>query len=189
MTDIPEPRFWYCGIIGKRLNLELLDELARQRPEYSLVLVGRVDERGCVDTLAKLRQRDNVYFLGEKPVDDVPAYVSSFQAGLLPYELNLETASISPLKMYEYLAAGLPVISTPIPAAEKHREYVTVCATADSFIEACSLAVSTNDDAVISQRRHFAERNSWDARVEQIRQLIQAELPSGSLSPATAVTS
>ena len=189
IAAIDSPRLGYCGLIGKRLNLDLIDRLAAAKPEYAIVLVGRVDERGCGEGLARLRAHENVHFLGEKPVNEVPAYVSSLDVGLLPYEINLETNNISPLKMYEYLAAGLPVISTAIPAAERQRDNVTICNTTDGFIDACRDALSNPNEDAVRQRLTFAERNSWDARVEEISLLIRSEARPEALDSAAVVTS
>ena len=176
LSGIPRPRLGYCGLIGKRLDLALLKELARCRPDGSIVLVGKVDTRDCAHDLEELGEMENVYILGERDVSEVPAYITGFDVGLLPYQLNLETKNISPLKMYEYLAAGIPVVSTDIPAARRQDKLVHVAHTAGAFADACREEL-VNDNAVRKNMRlDYARSNTWDCRVEQICDLIVAGL-------------
>jgi glycosyltransferase involved in cell wall biosynthesis len=176
LARIPRPRLGYSGLIGSRLDLKLLRNLARARPNWSIVLVGKVDRRGCEDDIAALNGLTNVHFLGEKPYSEVPDYVLGFDVGLLPYCNNLETRNISPLKMYEYLAAGVPVVSTDIPAVENYREVVDARDNAKEFENACAyrLEVDSGDD--VGKRVAFARCNTWDARVDQLWQIISARV-------------
>jgi len=183
IASIACPRLGYSGLIGKRLDLPMLLELASRNPGWSLVLIGKVDARDCQQELAALQSLDNVHFLGEKKHDAVADYVTSLDVGLLPYRINLETRNISPLKMYEYLAAGLPVVSTRIPAAERNARILHIADDTAGFVGACRIAMQDADDAV-QQRIEFARANTWDARVEQIWDLISARLGGGQWTAA-----
>jgi len=163
---IPRPRLGYSGLIGKRLDLELLTSLARHRVDWSIVLVGRVDRRDCESELAALERLDNVYFLGCKDVSDVPHYVAGFDIGLLPYRRNLETRNISPLKLFEYAASGKPVIATDIPAAQRHEAVVSIARTVDEFVRLCD--------------RYLASTNTWDDRVREISALLHGAMKGGA---------
>jgi UDP-galactopyranose mutase len=177
LADVPAPRLGYSGLIGQRLNLDLLLRTAETRPDWSLVLIGKVDETGCADRLRRLRALDNVYFLGQKAVTEVPAYIAGLDTGLLPYTLNLETENISPLKMYEYFAAGIPVVSTPIPAALRLRDFLAIASTDEEFIKRCEESLIADDDAR-RRRIDHAGRNTWDDRVDEVRSLLQSHLSS-----------
>ena len=179
IARIPAPRLGYSGLIGKRLDLDLLRRIAESRRHWSIVLLGRLDERDCEDALRALRAQENVHLLGEKSPAEVASYVAAFDVGLLPYTLNTETIHISPLKLYEYLAAGLPIVGTAIPAAKRKAEFVRVAADAGQFIDHCEQAVGDVDESLAARRINEAERNSWEHRVSQIVDLIRPRLDRG----------
>jgi UDP-galactopyranose mutase len=174
LAAIPRPRVGYSGLIGKRLDLELIHCIAVHRPDSSVILVGNVDERECEDALARLRCVPNVHFLGEKPAADVASYIAGFDIGLLPYAINLETRHISPIKMYEYWAAGKPVVSTAIPAAQRHKFAVNVVESYDEFRSMINRLL--DDPAKYDSERliKLAAQNSWQSRVD----IVAAELLS-----------
>jgi glycosyltransferase involved in cell wall biosynthesis len=176
LSAIAAPRLGYSGLIGKRLDLDLLANIASARPDWSLVLVGRVDRRDCQEEIESLEQLDNVHFLGEKDPHDVPAYVCGFQLGLLPYAINLETRNISPLKLYEYLAAGIPVVSTGIPSALRMKDYVEIADEATEFERAVAVCLESDKASDVSSRREEASRNTWDQRVAAIAGIIRRDL-------------
>jgi UDP-galactopyranose mutase len=107
---IPHPRLGFAGVIDERMDLQLLAALADSRPDWHVVMLGPVVK---IDPAA-LPRRANIHYLGMKSYNDLPAYMANWDAGLLPFALNNATRFISPTKTPEYLAAGLPVISTPI---------------------------------------------------------------------------
>jgi glycosyltransferase involved in cell wall biosynthesis len=120
----------YANIDVRRFDTGFLVELARRRPEWSLVLIGRVlpdfDDR-------PLRSMANVHLLGVRPLADLPAYVKAFDVCMIPYMVNAFTRSITPLKMAEYLATGRPVVTTALPAAEMYGEVLRVASDLDEF--------------------------------------------------------
>ena len=170
------PRLGYSGLIGKRLNFGLIIKLARRQPEWSIVFIGKVDRRDCEADLLMLEGMSNVYFLGQKGQHEVADYVAALDVGLLPYELNVETEHISPLKMYEYLALGLPVVSTAIPAALRHRDLVGVADKDATFETLCQAALAEDDSARIEKRLSFAGDNTWDHRVHELTEIISGVL-------------
>jgi glycosyltransferase involved in cell wall biosynthesis len=176
MSSIPQPRYGYSGLIGVRLNFRLLLDFARASSERSLVLIGKVDPRGCEEALAELRELPNVHFLGEVPAAAVASHVAAFDVGLLPYAINRETQHISPLKLYEYLAAGKPVIATPIPAARRHEDMVVLAEDAPAFGAAGEALLAADDDAARARRSAFAATNTWDHRVRQIGAALQPQV-------------
>jgi glycosyltransferase involved in cell wall biosynthesis len=172
MAGIPRPRVGYSGLIGVRLDMELLLHLARRSPGSSFVFIGKVDPRGCETDLEALRALPNVYFLGEQPAAAVPDHVAAFDVGLLPYAINRETLHISPLKLYEYLAAGKPVIATPIPAAQRNEDRLSLARNADEFALALEASLGEDASRVREERYAFAAENTWAHRVQQIDDLL-----------------
>ena len=106
---IPKPRLGYAGVVDERMDLELIDGIAKARPDWQIVMLGPVVK---IDP-ASLPRRDNVHWLGMKDYADLPRYFGGWDVGMLPFAMNDATRFISPTKTPEYLAAGLPVVSTP----------------------------------------------------------------------------
>jgi glycosyltransferase involved in cell wall biosynthesis len=174
LADVSSPRIGYSGLIGKRLDLELIREVALRRPDCSVVLIGKVDARECEEGLAALRSLPNVHLLGEKPAAEVARYVVGFDIGLLPYAINLETQHISPIKMYEYWAAGKPVVATSIPAARRHRSAVNVAENHNEFLATIDRLLDDPNQEDPNRLIELADRNSWQSRVD----FVSAELSS-----------
>ena len=145
--------------------------LASRRPDWSLVLVGPVgegDPRGDVDALGGL---PNVVFAGQRPFDELPAWVAAADVGLIPYRHNRYTASVFPMKVYEYLAAGLPVVSTRLPAL-RDLEGPTFAEGVDEFEAAIEGALGANTAERRAARRELARSHSWESRIEEIGRLV-----------------
>lgn len=137
---IARPRFGFYGVIDERIDLELLDQVAAARPDWQLVMVGPVVKISEDD----LPRRENIHYLGGKNYDELPAYVGNWDVAMMPFAINEATRFISPTKTPEYLAAGRPVVSTPIKDVKRHYEKlsgVMIAGTAEQFIDACERAL------------------------------------------------
>lgn len=171
-AKISSPKFGYCGVIDERLNLELIAEMADLKPGWQFVMIGPVVKISEDD----LPRRDNIHYLGGKDYKDLPAYLSGWNVALMPFALNESTRYISPTKTPEYLAAGLPVISTPIrdvvrPYHEKG--LVEIAETAKDFVKAGENFLNENDS---SERRtaadEFLSQMSWNKTFAEMKNLI-----------------
>jgi UDP-galactopyranose mutase len=163
-AKIPGPRLGFFGVLDERLDIALLDAVARLRPHWSLVMIGPVVK---IDA-AQLPQRPNIHYLGARPYTALPRYLAGWDVALLPFARNDATRHISPTKTPEYLAAGRRVVSTSIrdvvrPYGEKH--LVEIADTPEAFVLACerALTASAAESAVWLQDvdAHLA-RTSWD---------------------------
>ena len=146
LDEAPRPRLGFYGVIDERMDLELVEALADARPAWSLMLVGPVVKIAEGD----LPRRPNIHYLGQKAYEELPAVLSGWDVALMPFAINESTRFISPTKTPEYLAAGRPVVSTPIRDVVRHYgvlEAVKIADTAKTFVEACeaALALSTQD--------------------------------------------
>jgi glycosyltransferase involved in cell wall biosynthesis len=168
VAQLSRPIVGYVGHISIRLDLPLLAEIARQRPDWSLVLVGSVWEKKCEREMAALCALPNVHFLGAKAPTEVPRYVYAFDACLIPYCQGKEADHINPIKLYEYLAAGKPVVSVDIPALDGFRHVIRTAGSPDTFVAALEAALHETDPALVEERRRLAAENSWEHRVEAI---------------------
>lgn len=132
---IAHPRLGFYGVIDERIDLELLDKVAELRPDWQLVMVGPVVKISEDD----LPRRPNIHYLGGKSYDELPTYLGNWDVAMMPFAINEATRFISPTKTPEYLAAGKPVVSTPIKDVKRHYEKlsgVMIAGTAEQFVEA-----------------------------------------------------
>jgi len=179
LNVIPEPRLVYAGLIGVRLDLTLLLAVAQRRPDWSFVFIGQVDDRGCENELVYLHRLPNVHFLGIKPASAVPSYLLACQVCLLPYHWSEESRHIDPIKLYEGLASGKPVVSTPIPAVLPYSDLIRLASDHGELEAAVQEALAEQDDDRVAQRRSVAAANTWEKRVEQISTLLRLHLDDG----------
>jgi glycosyltransferase involved in cell wall biosynthesis len=164
---LPRPVIGYFGLIADDwIDLDLLVHVARQFPDASLVMVGKV----TMD-VEPLKRLPNVHFLGRKPYDSLPAYSKGFDVALIPFPINEATLNSNPLKAREYLAAGLPVISTAIPEVEVLGQ-CRIGRDHESFVDEIRLAL--REPGPRSERSETVRGESWTARLEGITDLLAA---------------
>jgi glycosyltransferase involved in cell wall biosynthesis len=172
IDPLPRPRLVFQGaIVATKLDLPLLAELARLRPEWSIVLVG---PRGAGDPggdLSALDQAPNIHFAGPRDAAQLPAVLRGADVGLIPYAINDLTRSVFPMKVYEYLAAGLPVMATPLPALEGVDAVETV-ASAAALVAAVERELELDSPARRKARSEAAASHSWEARIEEIERAL-----------------
>ena len=177
----PHPRLGYVGAINDKLDTDLLLSVARAFPQGTLVLVGPV--RPATDAMRQgieaLQAEPNVRFVGQVPVERVPAFVAACDVGLLPYRRNAWTEHIHPLKLYEYLACGLPVVSTDIPSVRDEAAVIAIAADAQDYVDRIAAVLANDSAALRSERQARAACNTWRDRVVQISELIEAALANG----------
>lgn len=166
------PQLGFVGAIAPRVDLELIAEVARRRPGWDITLVGPVSV--AADVVAGL---PNVRLTGEVPYDAVPGVIAGFDVCLLPlHEIPFAYCS-SPIQVYDYLAAGRPVVSTPVGQLERIPELVYTARGADEFVNAVERALAEGA-GIIEARRAFARANSWETRVDRILALLESRLPA-----------
>ncbi|RTZ45846.1 UDP-galactopyranose mutase [Candidimonas sp. SYP-B2681] len=144
-ADIPRPRLGFFGVLDERLDIDLVDELAKLRPDWHLVLVGPVVK---IDP-ESLPRRPNIHYMGSKTYAELPAYLAGWDVALMPFAMNASTRFISPTKTPEYLAGGRAVVSTPIADVVRsygHTPLVSIAATASEFAEAAQAAMENYTD-------------------------------------------
>lgn len=170
---LPRPRLGFYGVIDERMDLELIAALADARPDWSIVMVGPVVK---IDP-AELPQRPNIAWLGSRSYAELPLYAGGWDVALMPFAINAATRFISPTKTPEYLAAGLPVVSTPIVDVIRHYGEVAGVFVADgaaAFLDACEQALAlrrTGDGWRVEADALLAEQ-SWDQVAARMLGLI-----------------
>jgi glycosyltransferase involved in cell wall biosynthesis len=173
---IKPPRLGYSGLIGDKLNLDMLKDLAQENPEWSLVFLGYVNASKKAKTWQALQAMPNVHYLGPVEWSQVPHYVKGFDVGLMPYLQDRHSETISPLKLYDYLAAGIPIASMDIPAAREFSPYIHLADSPQDFSQAVRAALADAIPERRQARRNIAAQHTWEARVEKLSDLIQALL-------------
>src|SRR3990172_910949 len=142
LRAIRPPRLGYSGLIGDKLDLCMLKDLAQCNPEWSLIFFGQVRVVQQADVWNALLSMPNVHYLGLVDVSRVPHYLKGLDVGLMPYVQNRHAEHISPLKLYNYLAAGLPVASMNIPAAREFAPYIHLADHSRDFAQVVKNALS-----------------------------------------------
>ncbi|MGX7952106.1 UDP-galactopyranose mutase [Tsuneonella sp. HG249] len=187
-ADLPRPRLGFYGVIDERMDFDLLAAAADAHPEWSLIMVGpvvKVEE-------ADLPRRPNIHYLGNKDYRELPAYLHGWDVALMPFAVNEATRFISPTKTPEYLAAGKPVVSTPITDVVRHYGELKGVAIADdaaSFIEGCERALvldATDGDWLAEADRVLATMN-WDTTFSSMWSLVRERIERGR--PAVSAVS
>jgi len=171
IAALPSPRAVFTGaVVANKLDFAFIVELARARPDWSFALVGPVGLGDPTTDVSLLEAERNIHLLGPRPHDALPSVLRGADAGLIPYAQNDLTASVFPMKVYEYLAAGVPVLATPLPSLAGI-DGVTIVASA----AAAAAALDAWRDEPAEERRArsaSAAGHSWDDRLREIAAAI-----------------
>jgi glycosyltransferase involved in cell wall biosynthesis len=159
--------------VAVKLDLPMLAELARLRPSWSFALVGPVGPGEPDADISAILAEPNIHLLGPRRYDELPDVLRAADAGLIPYARNTLTDSIFPMKVYEYLAAGLPVVATPLPALAGLADVATA-PDAEGLAELLDGALADPDPDRRAERSRAAASHSWDRRLEEIAAAIPA---------------
>lgn len=179
MSRIPRPVIGCISrVVPEYFDAGLLRQVFLRRPDWSLVVIGP-ESPALVsggDELRELKAQPNVHFLGPRPFDSLPAYLKGMDVCAIPYRLTGNTQVADPLKMYEYLAAGKPIVSVPRDFADDVRPFVRSAGDADEWIAAIEDALAHDTHGLRASRMAVAHDNTWDQRVEQISRLVTAAM-------------
>ena len=168
IARLPKPVIGFYGLIEDWVDLDLVRRLAVARPQWSFVLIGK-----CATSTAPLKGLGNVHLLGRRDYADLPAYAKGFDVAILPFVTNALTAAANPLKLREYLAAGLPVVSTDIPETRRLQEWIEIAGTDEAFLAALDRTVSGDQAGPQLSRSLAMDRESWDEKVEELSRIVE----------------
>ena len=175
-AGIPHPRLGFFGVIDERLDIGLVDAMARAHPEWQIILVGPVVK---IDA-GSLPRHPNIHYFGQQAYEDLPRFLAGWDVCLLPFALNDSTRFISPTKTLEYMAAERPIVSTPIrDVVEPYRGVVSIGETAAEFIAAVEQALMMKDEersGLVARMRAVVRETSWERTAEQMNTLVAARL-------------
>lgn len=180
LSELSAPVVGYVGYLSSAMiDFSLLERLVETRPDLSFVFIGTAGDAKARDHLVALDQWNHVHYLGPRPFASVPAMMQCFDIGIIPFIRSLLTDSALPLKTFEYLAAGAPVLSTPLPAmrAEPLDEVVFYADDAIGFSEQIDRILETSTSENRKKRRNIAQRYSWRVRYAQISEIVNRAIP------------
>jgi UDP-galactopyranose mutase len=184
--NIPHPRLGYAGVIDERIDLPLVEQVARMRPDWQIIMIGPT-AKISPDSLPR---RDNIHWLGMKDYTDLPKYFAGWDVGIMPFALNDATRFISPTKTPEYLSAGLPVVSTAI--RDVVRPYgdlglARIAHSAEEFVAAAEQAMASDMGLKWRERSdEFLKSMSWDSVWGGMSHLIAQVLDSEKRKPVSS---
>jgi len=173
---IPNPRIGFFGVIDERMDLDLLQTISAEKPDWQFILIGPVVK---IDP-STLPMAPNIHYLGGKSYEELPTYLAGWDVAMMPFAINDSTRFISPTKTPEYLAGGKPVVSTPIrdvvsPYGEKGLVYIAN--TASEFIKGIEQELTMeNKQGWLKAVDTFLETNSWDNTVERMLYHINTKI-------------
>lgn len=171
MKGIKRPVIGFTGAIYEWVDTRLIMELCRLRSDWSFVMVGPVGRD------AKLDDRyGNLFLLGKKEYEELPGIIKAFDVCIIPFKVSKLTESANPVKLYEYLASGKPVVSTPIPEVLAFRDMVMTAGNAREFERAIETSLAEGSPELVRKRMMAAKENSWDKRVEDMLEIIRHQL-------------
>jgi UDP-galactopyranose mutase len=191
-TNIPHPRFGFAGVIDERLDIDLIAQAAAARPDWHFIMIGPVVK---IDP-ASLPNFPNIHYLGGKDYKDLPKYIAGWDIAMIPFAMNESTKYISPTKTPEYLAAGKPVISTPIrdvvhPYGDNKLVHITD--NAESFIAYAEKELKKRSRKTwLNKVDNFLSGNSWDRTwsqmVRQIENIVSTQSVTGTVNISSKVS-
>lgn len=180
VRDLPRPVVGFAGnLIGLKVDFDLLEEMASERSEWTFLLIGPVQD-DARESVERLASTPNVIWIGHRSYLDLPRYIAAVDVGMIPYVENEYTRSCVPLKLYEYLAAGKPVVASGLPELERlTRELGPELQLADdaaSFIAAIERAIKRLSAEDCIRRTVLAAGKTWTGRMDRLDELVMSEL-------------
>jgi glycosyltransferase involved in cell wall biosynthesis len=177
VAALPRPVVGFHGWIQYWIDFDLIAHSARKHPEWSFALIGPVEPLARVD---KVRGLTNVHFLGKQPYERMPEFLAGFDVCINPFVLGELADAVSPIKLYEYLASGKPVVSVDMPAAREFSDLITLVRTPEQFVRALEDVLFRAQNGIIAAgaaaRRQAAGGFSWDARFQQVEEQLEGAL-------------
>jgi glycosyltransferase involved in cell wall biosynthesis len=176
VSAIPTPRMAYIGNISAKVDIGLFKCIAEARPDWSIVIVGgnrlnRDEDRRLFSEVVAL---PNVHWLGHKPYDEVAPYVCSMDVNLLAYRVGegMWSEACSPLKLYEYMAAGKPIVSCKLAAAQAHTDVLDIAESVQEWVDSIDSAIRNFGPESREKLQRVAFKNSWAERIHAIEHAI-----------------
>jgi len=176
IAHLPRPIIGFVGAVSDyKLDKDWILHAAKARPNASFVLIGPVGLSDPSTNVSSFGRYPNIHVLGQRSYADLPAYIKGFDVAVIPYRISEYTRGVFPIKFFEFLATGKPVVISKLPSLEAYYDDVLVAETAEEFVARCDEALATGAEGRAA-RVALAEKNSWPKRIGELMRLIEAKL-------------
>lgn len=168
LERIKRPIIGYYGLIADWVDTEPFEYIAKNKPEWSLVLIGE----SMLD-LSFLKKYSNIHLLGPINYQELPQYSVNFDVTLMPFKTSELTSFVNPLKMFELMASGLPIVSTYLPELDKYNKIIRLATSKEEFLEKVSECLKKKDELSIQQGINIAKKETWHKKTQEVSSLIK----------------
>ncbi|MEW5877089.1 MAG: glycosyltransferase [Acidobacteriota bacterium] len=175
------PTIGYYGAIADWFDSDLVADLAELRPQWRFLLVGSTF---TADT-TRLSRLPNVELVGEKPYSEIPSWVAQMDCLIIPFKRTPLTDATNPVKFFEIMAAGKPLVSVPLPELAPYKDFVSFAENPEEFARQIENALRANGPELVSVRRAFAQQHTWEKRFEMLIPHVAAAFPKVSIVVVT----
>lgn len=165
--NIKRPVIGFFGLLAPWINIELIVKCAKIYRNATFLIIGK-----AATDISIFSEISNILYIGEIPYEELPAYAQCFDVGLIPFDINKLTLASNPLKLLEYMAMGLPIVSTDLPEVGKFSDFIFVAKNDDEFISFIAKALEDNNTASNAMRKKIASEFSWQSVTERISEVV-----------------
>lgn len=177
IAQLKGPVIGFVGAVSDyKLNIQWIQDAAKAQPAWNFVLIGPVGMADPGTEVGDLKALPNVHLLGHRPYEVLPEYLKGVDVAVIPYRINAYTESVFPIKFFEFLATGKPVVISNLPALEEFYDVVGVAQNSAEFIEWCEAMLDDDDEELREQRIALAREHSWPRRVEKLMARVNERL-------------
>jgi glycosyltransferase involved in cell wall biosynthesis len=173
IADLPKPIIGYIGVVQDRVDIDLIKFLAKKNPTKSFAIVGPVWHESDAQSLKEV---PNIHLLGYKSYAEAPMYIQQFDVGLIPHRASAFVVSTNPMKLYEYLACGKPVVATASSGVDALKDYVYIAKTPEDANRKLYLALQEDTDQLRRDRAKTVEEYSWSSIAQQMLDILYKKM-------------
>jgi GT2 family glycosyltransferase len=181
LSDVGKPIIGYYGAIAEWFDSDVTEYIADQKPQWSIVLIGHASGYYT----KKLKAYKNIHFLGEKPYTKLPKYLYWFDVCIIPFKITDLTLSTNPVKFYEFISSGKPVVSSKLPELLPYANLLYLSESKEEFLKNIELALKESDEDLKKKRIETAKANDWDYRFKEIHTYVKSAYPLVSVTIVT----
>jgi len=173
IKNIKKPVIGFVGAISKyKIDFSIIEYILQTHRDWSLVFIGALGEGEKALDISNFSKYRNFYYLGPKPYSELPSYLSYFDVCIMPNLINEYTKNMFPLKFFEYLSTGKPVVAIDLPSLEEFRKYFYSATDKNSFVQKIEEALNESSVELKNQRIEIARQFTWEKRIEEMSEII-----------------